>query len=854
MAPLSGLRSSRRLLSATAIFVVMSTGCGWAQFRSGPNHAGESLDTSIELANVPGLVQQWSATTNGGIESSPAVVGGRVFVGSSDGGLYAYDSSTGLELWSATTGGAVSSSPAVSGDAVYVGSDDNTLSAFASSTGSLLWSVSVDTTFAGISSAPTVANGIIYVASTVAVYSYDAGDGSLLWSAPTPTSDALSAPAFAGGLVYVASYADATVWAYQADTGALAWSTAVPGTHSPCTSAASSPAVVDAVVYVALCPASSTPQESAFAFDAATGAGLWSAGAAANTTSPAVAQGAVFVGSDPGQSIEARSTDDGSLLWQASVGGAVVSSPAVANGVVYIGSDDGKLYAFDAAGLEGCGGQPVQCNPLWSASTGGAVRSSPAVADGRVYVGSDDGALYAYSLPPISFTKSTLAGSSSMMPTAASFGPDGRLYVAQFDGLIKVYTVVRSVPDSYQVTATETITIVQQIPNHDDDGTLNPTVTDRLITGLLVTGSAASPVLYVSSSDPRTGDDDTETDLDTNSGIVSRLTNNATGWEKQDLVRGLPRSRHNHATNDLVVDQATNTLYVGQGGNTNMGAPSNAFDLLPEYAYSAAILSIDLDAIGAATYDLPTLVDEDNPTNTGPFGGNGGKHQAKITGGSPVQVYAPGFRNPFALVMTRAGNLYAIDNGPNAGWGDVPIGEGPGGTCTNDINEPGVGFVDGLHLLAPGYYGGHPNPTRGNLANTFNPTNPQSPVPVANPVECDYRDLSTDGSIASIDSGTTGADEYETANFAGQLDGDLLIADIHGEVHRVQLDATGTAVEATDVLFSNAGFAPLDVVAQGNTDPHPGTIWVPDFGTGAISVFEPADFGGAAGPSSATAG
>src|SRR5712692_3958655 len=59
------------------------------------------------------------------------------------------------------------------------------------------------------------------------------------------------------------------------------------------------------------------------------------------------------------------------------------SSPAVANGVVYVGSDDDKLYAFKA---NGCG-QPT-CSPLWTASVGSAIWSSPAVANGVVYVGS----------------------------------------------------------------------------------------------------------------------------------------------------------------------------------------------------------------------------------------------------------------------------------------------------------------------------------------------------------------------------------------------------------------------------------------------------------------------------------
>src|SRR6185436_14122761 len=95
--------------------------------------------------------------------------------------------------------------------------------------------------------------------------------------------------------------------------------------------------------------------------------------------------------------------------------------------------------------------------------------------------------------------------------------------------------------------------------------------------------------------------------LDTNSGMISRLTWNGSSWVKLDLVRGLPRSEENHSLNGLTLDKVNNILYVAQGSNTNMGAPSNNFLLTPEYAYSTAILKVDLNAIGDATYDLLTL-------------------------------------------------------------------------------------------------------------------------------------------------------------------------------------------------------------------------------------------------------
>src|SRR5207237_1141420 len=77
--------------------------------------------------------------------------------------------------------------------------------------------------------------------------------------------------------------------------------------------------------------------------------------------------------------------------YTATTGAAVGSSPAVANGTVYVGSEDGNLYAFDAAGTTNCSGTPKACSPLLTATTGGVVYSSPAVANGTVYVGSQDG-------------------------------------------------------------------------------------------------------------------------------------------------------------------------------------------------------------------------------------------------------------------------------------------------------------------------------------------------------------------------------------------------------------------------------------------------------------------------------
>jgi hypothetical protein len=453
----------------------------------------------------------------------------------------------------------------------------------------------------------------------------------------------------------------------------------------------------------------------------------------------------------------------------------------------------------------------------------------------------------------IGFGKSILGGDPVGQPTTLQFGPDDRLYVGLINGTIKIFEVTRHGPNDYTASLDDTITSVKQIPNHDDDGTPNDAQTDRLLTGILVKGTASAPVIYATSSDPRIGggSEGTDLNLDTNSGTLSRLTWNGSSWAHKILVKGLPRSEENHASNGMALRGSTNTLYIAQGGHTNKGGPSHNFADLPEYALSAAILSIDLDQIGNTTYTIPTLNDPDRPGNpdaNDPWGGNDGLNQAKVVNGGPVKVYASGFRNAYDLVL-KGGVLYTSDNGPNGGWGNTPDGEGPGGTCTNEIVGQGQGGTDdSLHRVTAGYYGGHPNPTRGNKDNTFAGN---SPIGSEHAIECDYRGLDAANSPAldELPPSTNGIDVYTTNNFDGAMKGNLILASfVADDIIRVKLNAAGDAVVLNETLFSNSGANPLDLDVSGRNAPFPGTIWVGNFlGSDDVTVFEPNDFGGGGG-------
>lgn len=360
--------------------------------------------------------------------------------------------------------------------------------------------------------------------------------------------------------------------------------------------------------------------------------------------------------------------------------------------------------------------------------------------------------------------------------TSLMFGPDGRLYVLNLNGTIDIFTIQQNGPDDYVVTDSEELLFVKNIPNHNDDGSSN-SGNNREATGITLAGTAENPVIYVTSSDARVGGPSGDANLDTNSGVITRLIWTGTAWDVVDIVRGLPRSEENHATNGLefVNIGGIDYLIVASGGHANAGAPSDNFAWTTEYALSAAVLAVNLtmletmpilnDGVRDYIYDIPTLddptrpnangiTDPDNPGYNGidvgdPWGGNDGLNQAMLVQGGPVQIFSPGYRNTYDLVVTQDGKVFITDNGANGGWGGLPENEGLTDASGNslvtnnyDPSEPGsssptggeqVDNVDHLVMATNdiqnytfgSFYGGHPTPVRANPVGAGLFTNPE---------------------------------------------------------------------------------------------------------------------------------
>ncbi|MDS0295603.1 malectin domain-containing carbohydrate-binding protein [Halogeometricum luteum] len=619
----------------------------------------------------------------------------------------------------------------------------------------------------------------------------------------------------------------------------------------------------------------------------------------------------VSAGPEPNTLGGPSSVDFGSVLS----GESETQTVAVTN----LGGDDDASIAIDGVSVDGddafSAGSASQTTLAPGESAEIPVTFSPSSADSAsatlsiAHSGSNDPLTVSLSGDGASavdpdFTKSKLDGFSAGNPTAIDVGPDGRFYVSVQSGTVYVLDVERTGDDSYEVVGQFATDAIKQIPNHDDFGEYNAGENDRQITGLTVGGTAENPIVYVSSSDPSIDVGQDDDDTDTNSGTISRLTLSpgsdgvlqSSEVDHDVMVLGLPRSEENHATNGLDLSADGDTLYVAQGGNTNKGAPGDNFGHTPEFALSAAILEIDIAQIESdyqaknlQSYDgsypdlefyyaIPTIQNDDGTDGDDlPFGGNDGINQAKIVEDGPVQVYSPGYRNPYDLVVTTSGQIYAADHGPNGGWGGQPA-DASGNivadatSVTNHPNEDGsYSKSDELVKVDEGVYGGHAAPIRANPTGAdiydengnlvFDITESNSPVPASmvNPVEADYIPPTSGSPDPGAPAGsantmvdqngdkvlfgpTGGTAEYTASNFGGAMQGDLLQVELGGSIKRIQLSADGETATNVETVF-NTGSQPLGIATVGDDGPFPGVVLTANRGSGDVTIFEPVDYG-----------
>lgn len=352
---------------------VFAGGSSWPVFRGSRQLLGRAaggLDNSMKLV--------WKFKTGDEVNSSAAIETGRVFIGSSDGSIYAIDLHTGRKIWSYETGDMVEATPCVIDDQVFVGSSDGFMYALDATSGTLKWKYETEGQILGGANRITREEDkrtlLIFGSYDGKVHCVDGKTGEALWEYETGNY-VNGTPAIGDGIV-VAGGCDAQIHVInladgkgikQIDSGAYI---------------AASGAIHEGQVYIGNYDGiflradidgdqimwKYTPEDSAF------------------FSSPAIGdQVVVFGGRD--SRLHCVGRDDGKLRWTFGVLAEVDSSPVICGDKVVVGSEDGRIYIISLS----------DGTKVWSYEIGQPVSSSAAIAEGMVIIGCDDGYVYAFS-------------------------------------------------------------------------------------------------------------------------------------------------------------------------------------------------------------------------------------------------------------------------------------------------------------------------------------------------------------------------------------------------------------------------------------------------------------------------
>jgi outer membrane protein assembly factor BamB len=155
----------------------------------------------------------------------------RVFVGSSDFGLYALDAVTLTTIWRFETDGAVQSEPLYDGreDVVYFGSNDGAMYKLSAVDGRMLWRFA---SAAEITRAPILHRGLLYfVNANDTLVALEPDTGTMRWFRHREPAAGMEIAGYAGpsafGDMIYTSFSDGAVMAYRASDGAEAWTSPV---------------------------------------------------------------------------------------------------------------------------------------------------------------------------------------------------------------------------------------------------------------------------------------------------------------------------------------------------------------------------------------------------------------------------------------------------------------------------------------------------------------------------------------------------------------------------------------------------------------------------------------------------
>jgi outer membrane protein assembly factor BamB len=338
----------------------------------------------------------------------------RIFVGSSDRGLYSIGVEDMLPIWRFQTAGVVQSEPLYdpAEDVVYFGSNDGALYKVRAADGEMLWRFATN---AEVSRRPILSKGVLYfVNANDTILSIDAATGKSRWMHHRTPAYGMEIAGHAGvalhGSRVFTSFSDGRVFAFDTGDGKERWAVDL-GSETESTSgdtpryldadATPVPANVDggAVVFVA------SYAGGVQALDTETGARVWGNDQAKGVTDLTLWEERAHLPKDGGPAIPARrlllassgttglwalDVNDGHELWRKPLPEGGVSAPMAMAGAILVSTTRYGLFLMS----------PLDGSVIDGLETGSGFAMTPMAHGRRAFVMSNQGVLFRLHVDP----------------------------------------------------------------------------------------------------------------------------------------------------------------------------------------------------------------------------------------------------------------------------------------------------------------------------------------------------------------------------------------------------------------------------------------------------------------------
>jgi outer membrane protein assembly factor BamB len=387
---------------------------------------------------------RFSLTGNNLFRTAPTFDNGIVYIGASDGNMYAVDANTGKEIVHYHTPRPINSSPLVVNNVLYFGSDDGTFYALDPQSGNPIWHKPYNAGDA-INSAPVVSDSFVFFTTVGnSVQAVKTATGLGRWSFRLPFRVIPNAPIYADNTLYVP--AGPRLFAFQPTSGNIRWARDLIN-DIMCT-----PVDVNGIVYL-ISRDEIGNGARIYAVRSTNGKDFWAKPASipiVPAAAPTVSGNVMYIPTIKNLLL-AISLDDGHILWQYHVDPSVnranvipsgttsLTTPvALAGGALYAMSDDGTLAAYRTDAPDNTGPVLYSMYPAVSQRVNGA--------------------------PPLTLASYVDDQGSGIDPSTIKMNLDDKTVVAKYDPYRSLI--------SYQTRSTGKI-IDQPLPNGRHSATIS---------------------------------------------------------------------------------------------------------------------------------------------------------------------------------------------------------------------------------------------------------------------------------------------------------------------------------------------------------------------------------------------